>query len=72
MIRFIMGQRRNLISSQIQYRITAFTNGNEDVNSLHLQLDHVQDRNLRPLDELFTDNFLQGILKHMKGVGDNE
>lgn len=52
------------------YRITAFTNGNADINGLYLQLDHIQDSTLRPLDELFTDHFMQGLLKHMKGAGD--
>ncbi|KAH8984125.1 hypothetical protein EDB92DRAFT_1502550 [Lactarius akahatsu] len=52
------------------YRITAFTNGNADVNDLYLKLDHIQDPTLRPLDELFTDHFMQGIFKHMKGAGE--
>lgn len=52
------------------YRITAFTNGNADLNGLYLQLDHIQDPTLRPLDELFTDHFMQGIFKHMKGAGE--
>ncbi|KAI9439241.1 hypothetical protein H4582DRAFT_2075902 [Lactarius indigo] len=50
------------------YRITAFTNGNADVNGLYLQLNHIQDPTLRPLDELFRDHFMQGIFKHMKGA----
>ncbi|KAH9165181.1 hypothetical protein EDB89DRAFT_2246837 [Lactarius sanguifluus] len=41
------------------YRITAFNNGNADVNDLYLKLDHIQDPTLRPLDELFTDRFMQ-------------
>ncbi|KAH9051295.1 hypothetical protein EDB83DRAFT_1301064 [Lactarius deliciosus] len=52
------------------YRITAFTNGNADVNDLYLKLDHIQDPTLRPLDELFTDHFMQGIFKHMKSAGE--
>lgn len=52
------------------YRITAFTNGNADVNGLYLQLGHIQDPTLRPLDELFTDHFMQGLFKHMKGAGE--
>ncbi|KAI9447196.1 hypothetical protein BJY52DRAFT_1312844 [Lactarius psammicola] len=52
------------------YRITAFTNGNADVNGLYLQLDHIQDPTLRPLDEFFTDHFMQGVFKHMKGAGE--
>ncbi|KAF9223221.1 hypothetical protein BS17DRAFT_754125 [Gyrodon lividus] len=52
------------------YRITAFTNGNADINGLHLQLDHIQDPTLRPLDELFIDHFMQGLFKHMKGASE--
>lgn len=56
--------------AQNNYRITAFTNGNVDINGLSLQLDHIQDPTLRPLDELFTDHFMQGLFKHMKGAGE--
>lgn len=52
------------------YRITAFTNGNADINGKYLRLDHIQDPTLRPLDELFIDHFKQGLLKHMKGPGE--
>jgi hypothetical protein len=52
------------------YRITAFINGNADINGLCLQLDHIQDPTTRPLDELFTDHFMQGIFKHMKGASE--
>ncbi|KAI9456444.1 hypothetical protein HD554DRAFT_2237632 [Boletus coccyginus] len=51
-------------------RITAFTNGNADINGISLQLDHIQDPTLRPLDVLFTDHFMQGLFKHMKGAGE--
>ncbi|KAH9979474.1 hypothetical protein BGW80DRAFT_1278393 [Lactifluus volemus] len=51
------------------YQITAFTNGNEDINGCFLQLEHIKDSTLRPLDELFTDHFIQGLNKHMKGTG---
>jgi len=50
---------------------SAFTNGNADINGLYLQLDHIQDPTLRPLDELFTDHFMQGVFKHMKGTGES-
>jgi hypothetical protein len=40
------------------------------VHGLTLQLDHIVDPRLRPLDELFRDHFFQGVLKHMKGVGE--
>lgn len=35
-----------------------------------LLLDHIVDARLRPLDVLFRDHFLQGVLKHMKGAGE--
>ena len=60
------------LSAQNNYRITAFTNGNADINGLNVQLDHIQDPTLRPLDELFTDHFMQGLFKHMKGAGKSE
>jgi len=53
-----------------QYRITSFINGNSDVDGRCLQLDHIQDPTLRPLDELFRDHFLQGVLKHVRGAAD--
>ena len=37
---------------------------------IKLQLDHIQDPTLRPLDELLTNNFMQGLFKHMKGTGE--
>jgi hypothetical protein len=58
--------------AQNNYRITAFTNGNADINELSLQLGHIQDPTLRPLDELLTDHFMQGLFKHMKGPGESE
>jgi len=61
---------QNSLAAQNNYRITAFTNGNEDINGLILQLDHIQDPTLRPLDELFTDHFMQGLFMHMKGAGE--
>ena len=57
-------------SAQNNYRITAFTNGNVDINDLSLQLDHIQDPTLRPLDELFTDHFMQCLFKYIKGTGE--
>jgi hypothetical protein len=36
----------------------------------HLRLDRIEDPMLRPLDELFTDHFMQGLFQHMKGVGE--
>jgi len=53
------------------YRITAFTNDNADINGRYLELNHIQDPTLRPLDELFTDHFMQGLFKHMKGTSES-
>jgi hypothetical protein len=36
-----------------------------------LQLDHILDPTIRPLDELLRDHFLQGVLKHIKGAGES-
>jgi hypothetical protein len=66
---YILGSSK-LHSEQNNYRITAFTNGNADINGLHLHLDHIQDPTLRPLDDLFTDHFMQGLFKHMKGASE--
>lgn len=35
-----------------------------------LHLDHIVNPTVRPLDELFRDHFLQGVLRHMKGAGE--
>jgi len=35
-----------------------------------LHLNHIVDLTICPLDELFHDHFLQGVLKHMKGAGE--
>jgi hypothetical protein len=50
--------------------VTAFINGFEDVHGLPLQLNHITDPTIRPLDELLRDHFLQGLLKHVKGAGE--
>ena len=57
---------------QNNYHITAFTNGNADINGLHLQLDHIQDPTLCPLDVLLTDHFMECIFKHVRGEGEVE
>jgi hypothetical protein len=41
------------------------------VHGLVLHLNHIADPAIRPLDELFRDHFLQGVLKHVKGAGDD-
>ena len=40
------------------------------MHGLTLQLDHIVDPGLHPLNVLFQDHFLQGILMHMKAVGE--
>ena len=35
-------------------------------------MDHIQDPTLHPLDLLFTDHFMQGVFKHMRGEGEVE
>ena len=41
-----------------------------DAIARKLHLDHIQDPNIRPLDELFRDHFLQCVLKNMKGAAE--
>ena len=36
-----------------------------------LQLDHIVDPTKHPLDVLFRDHFMQGVLKHIKGTGES-
>jgi len=52
------------------YRITAFISGLEDLDGLHLQMDHILDPTLRPVDDFFQDHFLQALLRHVKGGAD--
>ena len=70
-VSFVQGYSPGLTLSQNNYRITAFTNGNADINGKYLRLDHIKDPTLRPLDELFIDHFMQGLLKHMKGAAES-
>ncbi|KAF9237065.1 hypothetical protein BU15DRAFT_63448 [Melanogaster broomeanus] len=51
------------------YRVTAFTNGNADINGLHLQLDHIEIQRFALSIELLIDHFIAGLLTHMKGAG---
>ncbi|KAK2462866.1 hypothetical protein APHAL10511_005064 [Amanita phalloides] len=53
-----------------QYAVFAFAPGYDDIAGKVLKLDHIQDLNLRPLDDLFRDHFLQAVLKNMKGDGE--
>jgi len=42
----------------------------DDIAGKVLQLDHIQNSNIRPLDDLFRDHFLQCVLKNMKGAAE--
>jgi len=50
--------------------VIPFVPGYDDIAGKVLKLDHIKDRNLCPLDDLFRDHFRQGMLKNMKGVGE--
>jgi len=50
------------------YVVIPLLGGYDDVAGKVLKLDHILDADLRPLDELFRDHFLQAVLKNMKGV----
>ncbi|KAH9059680.1 hypothetical protein EDB87DRAFT_1562946, partial [Lactarius vividus] len=50
--------------------VIPFVPGYDDIAGKVLKLDHITDYNLRPLDDLFRDHFLQGVLKNMKGAGE--
>jgi len=52
--------------------VIPFVPGYEDIAGKVLKLDHIQDPNLRPLDALFRDQFLQAVLKNMKGAGEKD
>jgi hypothetical protein len=52
------------------YVVITFVPGYDDIAGRVLQLDHIQDSNLRPLDVLFRDHFLQAVLRNMKGAGE--
>jgi hypothetical protein len=56
--------------TQLGHIIIPFVAGYDDIAGKVLKLDHIADSNLRPLDDLLRDNFLQGVLKNMKGEGD--
>jgi len=60
---------RDLFLQQDGYRVTAFTIGFDYLDGLRLSLEHIEDQSIRPLDCLFEDHFLQGLLMHVKGAG---
>jgi hypothetical protein len=55
---------------QCGHVIVPFVPGYDDIAGKVLKLDHITNPNLRPLDELFRDHFLQGVLKNMKGASE--
>lgn len=52
------------------YVVVPFVAGYDDIAGKILKLDHIQNPNHRPLDELFRDHFLQCVLKNMKGAAE--
>jgi hypothetical protein len=50
--------------------IIAFVPGYNNIAGEVLKLNHISYYNLRPLDDIFRDHFLQGVLKNMKGAGE--
>jgi hypothetical protein len=52
------------------YIVVPFVPGYDDIAGRILQLNHIVNSNLRPLDDFFRDHFLQGVLKNMKGTGE--
>ena len=56
---------------QGKYKVIMIVNRFGNVHGAsYLQLHHIADPRLRPPDQFFRDHFLQGVLKHMKGVGE--
>jgi hypothetical protein len=50
--------------------VIPFVPGFDAIAGKVLKLDHITDSNLRPLDELFRDHFLQCVWKNMEGVSE--
>ena len=44
--------------------------GYSDIAGKIFKLDHIEDPNIRPLDDLLRDNFRQCIIKNTKGAGE--
>lgn len=57
-------------SQQRGHVVIPFVAGYDDIAGKILKLDHIENRDLRPLDDLLRDHFFQGVLKNMKGVGE--
>ena len=55
---------------QLGYAVIPFVAGYDDIAGNVLQLDHIADLDLRPLDDLLRAHFLQGVLKNMNGAGE--
>ena len=49
--------------------VVPFVPGYDDIAGKVLKLGHIQNPDLRPLDDLLRGHFLQGVLKNMKGAG---
>ena len=64
----------HMLTSTLQddYRITAFVPGLDRIVGRTLLLDHISDPTTRPLDQLLRDHFLQCLLKHVKGSGEQQ
>ncbi|KAF8531012.1 hypothetical protein JB92DRAFT_3139171 [Gautieria morchelliformis] len=58
------------VNPDADYVVIPFIAGYDDIAGKTLKLDHINDCNICPLDELLKDHFLQGVLKHMKGAGE--
>ena len=56
--------------TQAGYVVIPFVGGYEDIAGKILKLDHIANRNLRPLDEFLRDHFRQCVLKNMKSAGE--
>lgn len=52
------------------YKVIPFIEGYEDIAGRVLKLNHIQDHNLCPLNELLRDHFHQAVLKNVKGIAE--
>ncbi|KAF8642878.1 hypothetical protein AX16_009384 [Volvariella volvacea WC 439] len=52
------------------YKVVPFIAGYDSIAGNTLNLYHIQDQRLRPLDALLRDHFMQGVLRHVKGAGE--
>lgn len=66
-IHILRGVLESHRSEQAGYVVIPFVEGYDDIAGKILKLDHLRDPNIRPLDELLRDHFLQCVLRNMKG-----